>query len=101
MNPSILGAVAWAEGGIYRPVVLQTEFDMILIIYFKEIQRLVLKPRKTIGLFFKNQVRLPNDLILMHNYPLVMLLEEKTKLKDFQIFSKQDHINLWKLEKII
>lgn len=37
----------------------------------------------------------------MHSYPAAMLLGEKTKSKNSQVFSKQDRINLWKLEKII
>lgn len=53
MNPFILGVMGQQRRDL---VVLESEFDMILMISFKEIWRLVPRPRKMVGLFVKNLV---------------------------------------------
>lgn len=55
-----------------------------------------------VGLLVKNLVSQSSPLSnFMHSYPSVMLLGEKAKPEGSQVFSKEDHINLWKLEKIV
>lgn len=58
------------------------------MIYFKEIWRLVPRPRNMVGFLSRIlQVNLPNHLILMHSYTSAMLLGEKSKPEDSQVFS--------------
>lgn len=54
------------------------------VIYFKEIWRLVPRPRNMVGFLSRIlQVNLPNHLMRMHSYTSAMLLGEKSKPQVF------------------